>query len=935
LSPVKFVQKPRLTGDKNRGENVKRLNVKRVAALAAGAALLGASLAVADVTYGNVQLVNQNGQPVAQVVVGSAAAASDGVVAANIAAMIGNMAYKTQTLSASTTGTATCSVGGGATSGGTCAISNEKVKLQVTLPGVVSGAFGWKTLINDYTDKKLENRNNGTNIGVTVDDLYNTTLSDISGFDVPQKGSTWLGFETTTGKITYQNGEGISNVYGRQVVKKISGSDFSPFATFNTKDNYAGFSYAEDQQVWVYTETMSDTTLKKVVGKKPFVAYRAQFSKGGDTYGIPYCTSKNSTASGWWGACNSNDDRSDRHRIAIKWMGEDWIISEMNLPDATNSTFGGANDIWINTVYNFSAGGSVKLAKESSYGIVHIGENLTAGNYVVKLVDITVPSTAIPYGAAAIEIYDANGQKVKEDRIPAVTGSDLMTWQAPDGTNLKIKVYKATPGYTLTAKWAEMAIYAQEIELKDDEKLNDDNPYWKAKILWKNKDYDSGNPNTNVDALWAIELHNSADVDVYSTLKMDKGATLNIPKTNAVIQLQYDGLTLTDADYDVLNIAPVQTTFNNMAHGSSGTCTFASDGSGANMTSGAQLLLVTSGLSNAFTIQGVTTNQFWVDILNNSGVSNGKQTNMSILMSTGGCVHVLSSPAAGAASQVQYNPGDGNQPIDFVMLQTATFATENVTMAINMREDPGNTPSTNGYDNWNVTINSNTTPSGTWAFSSDTKTNYTEVKYGSKESARKEVEEGYVSARGTVFSSVDSSSGGSIVFKVAKKVGEAQYYLKTVGSTPNAPVEVTLAEGEEATLSGGVKIKVASITEDVGACSASAGSSSCTVDQSGVSAVLSTGGSSVTASIPYALATNSQPLVVLDNEASTGTVISVGGPDVNTVTKSILAGSDTSITASSAPTVKVVGDNKIVVAGGTAADTVRAGNDFIAGLKKA
>ncbi|MFA6035538.1 MAG: S-layer protein [Candidatus Micrarchaeia archaeon] len=892
-----------------------------MAAVAAGVALLGASLAVADVTYGNVQLVNQNGQPVAQVVVGSNAAASDGVVAANIAAMIGNMAYKTQTISASTTGTATCSLGGGSTSGGTCAISNEKVKLQVTLPGVVAGAYGWKTLINDYTDKKTENRN-----GSGLDDLYNTTFSEISGFDVPLKGQTWSGFETTNNKITYQTGDGIPSVYARQAVKKIGGSDFSSFATFNTKDNYAGFSYTEDQQVWVYTETISDTTLKKVVAKKPFIAYRAQFSKGGDTYGIPFCTTKASNASGWWGLCNSNDDRSDRHRVAIKWLGQDWIISEMNLPDNTNVTAGGANDITVNTAYNFSAGGSVKLAKESSYGIVHIGENLTAGNYVVKLVDITVPSTNVPYGAAAIEIYDANGQKVKEDRIAAVTGSDLMTWTAPDGTKIKIKVYKATPGYTLTAKWAEMAIYAQEIELKDDEKLNDDNTYWKAKVLWKNKDYDSSNPNPNVDALWGLELQNAADVDVYSTLKMDKGATLNIPKTDAILQLQYDGLTLTDADYDLLTFSPVTTVFTNFAEGTSGTCT-------SGVSSGQQLILVTSGMANAFTISGITTNQFWVDLMNATSSPAFNNSNMSIYYNGGDCVHRL-QPTSVTTASVQYNAGDGNQPINFITIAPGA-ATDNQTVNINVREDPGNTPATNGYDFWNLTMKINTSSANTWTFTSDTKVNYTEVTYGTRQGSMKEVEEGYVSARGSVFSSVDSGSGGSLVLKAAKKVAEAQYYLKTVGSTPNAPVEVTLGEGESATLSGGVVIKVASITEDVGACTASAGSSTCTVDQSGVSAVLSTGGASVTASVPYTLATNSQPLVVLDKDASTGTVISVGGPDVNTVTKNILAGSDTSITASSAPTVKVVGDNKIVVAGGQAADTVRAGNDFIAGLKKA
>ena len=66
--------------------------------------MLGASVAIADVVYGNTQLVDQNGQPVVKVIVGSTAAASDGVVAANIASKIANEAYKTSTLTATTAG---------------------------------------------------------------------------------------------------------------------------------------------------------------------------------------------------------------------------------------------------------------------------------------------------------------------------------------------------------------------------------------------------------------------------------------------------------------------------------------------------------------------------------------------------------------------------------------------------------------------------------------------------------------------------------------------------------------------------------------------------------------------------------------------------------------------------------------------------------------
>jgi S-layer protein (TIGR01564 family) len=104
---------------------VKGLSVKKIAALAAGAAVLGASVAVADLTFGNTQIINQNGQPVVKVVVGQKAAASDGVVAANIAAVIGNKAFSKQTISATLSGTATCTTTNTGTGAGSCPVSNK------------------------------------------------------------------------------------------------------------------------------------------------------------------------------------------------------------------------------------------------------------------------------------------------------------------------------------------------------------------------------------------------------------------------------------------------------------------------------------------------------------------------------------------------------------------------------------------------------------------------------------------------------------------------------------------------------------------------------------------------------------------------------------------------------------------------------------------
>ena len=74
---------------------MKRLNVKRLAALGAGIALLGTALApvVSAIELTKSDIVNDAGQPVVDVVVGSNAKVSDAIWAGNIATKIAQLAY--------------------------------------------------------------------------------------------------------------------------------------------------------------------------------------------------------------------------------------------------------------------------------------------------------------------------------------------------------------------------------------------------------------------------------------------------------------------------------------------------------------------------------------------------------------------------------------------------------------------------------------------------------------------------------------------------------------------------------------------------------------------------------------------------------------------------------------------------------------------------
>ena len=98
-------------------------------------------------------------QPVVKVV-GASAKASDGVAAANIAAVIGSLAYKSQTVTAQLTGSPTCSVAGAGA--GSCSVTDKKATLEITSPGtsVVAGAYGFRTYMYGFIDDNASTEDN-------------------------------------------------------------------------------------------------------------------------------------------------------------------------------------------------------------------------------------------------------------------------------------------------------------------------------------------------------------------------------------------------------------------------------------------------------------------------------------------------------------------------------------------------------------------------------------------------------------------------------------------------------------------------------------------------------------------------------------------------------------------------------------------------------
>ena len=1005
---------------------MRSMNVKKIAALAAGTALVGMAVAAAGaITYSNTPIISASGVPQVKVVVGEQAAASDGVVAANIAAMIGNLAWRSQAVTASVAGTSGvgCNVTGGGSGAGTCSISNEKVWLNVTLPGQVSGAVEFRTLINDWVDRKLENRNQST-----ADDQYNQQ-NDYSPLD------------------------DISSAGYVEAVKKFTASDFPALQTGSVTDTYANVGYTEEQTLWARALAEYDKSSQKVIGYEPDLAYQIKFTQ--DQYGIPVavCNPDDGAIFPDFGAPRqtgetnrtcADTDRTDRHRVRIKFLGDDYIISDMHPPEVMVTDSSDVDGVGT------QEGGSIRLAKESAYGIVHVGENLTSGSYYVKLADITTPTTTAFQTFASIEIYDSNNNLLKEDKV---LEGGTYTWTAPDGSKIRIRDYKNNPGYYAYAKWAELAIYSKEFELRDGEKIADDCQDWKVSLTWKNKD--PSKDSKYVDSLRKIILRDAGHND---GVIMQAGDTQNIICSPVVWQLQYNGLTCADpGDYDSLGLTITTKQFGNLNRVTgSGVAT---DCVNKTKLTDANVLRVTSGLSQPFTLTGSLTGQvstFYVNLgsnllnatygdavqddivgtstyvnltpatnwgsvtaftiighnaptdgsvvmnSNRSTTGNGSVIvfaptgklfyNITAVTATGGTygtkftmtdetfgANLTNNMQIGiyndvgevfwtqagetdcdfrmAPTSVEYDMGDGTrQPMGFggaaVVGTAPTWCAPNTPgdcqlnidttsgdganeRAFAWREDAGNSPT--DYDAVHLYIqqrNQSGSPyqyvdpiaSGTMDVTPNY-INYTGTGNG-PQSLSDAQDIGFITERGTKFTGITTTSAQ---FKVAKKVCETQWFMKTSGTAPNEPIQVgPLAEGESTVgLPGGIVIKVTQITEDVGTCTAAAGGAQCVV--TGLDSLSAT--PSVTSTvIPTDLDTATNKLVVTDRAADrAATLIVVGGNTVNTIADEIIRSSNIDLRTDTV-VVRAIGTNRILVAGYSAQDTVTAGDQFIQAL---
>lgn len=961
-----------------------KVNLKKMGAIVAGATMLASSAAFAGLLFGSTTLVDDNGAPVAKVVVGSNSQPSDGVAGALIAAKIASEAYKSQTLEAEVSGTADC-VGGEAASDAkeTCSISNETARLEITVPGsVAAGTWQGENLIGDYLNRELEDRED--NIAGDSDSEY-----EIGGSDTADNANL------------FTDGNGGDIGLTKSFLYKIDGNAFSVFQDVTVQDADAGNTYIEMQSMWLEGSNRFDTDEDDIIGQLDFIAYALKFDgPGGEEIGIPVCTESEDND---FTFCKSTDgdidDASETHRVKIKFLGEDWIISEMEAPNTSTLTD-------ENTLVN---GGMVKLAKESIGGILNQGDFLQVADLKFQLDDLEAHGDTT---SAIISILDANDNILKKEKVDPGQTQEFNI----NGNTYRFHVYKVAPGYTFGAKWADVAIFSHEIECEDGQDLDadeDSNPDYQCALGWKNLNAETGAPVANggdpeaPDALRTIVVYSEDVEDISSSgeTELSAGDYVPIVQEPDTWRLSYKGLDITSEDRHSLKFeiktqdrdiseskgpaynagnaqsaCTIYAPYIEVSSGDSGSVFEADrdDGAGAGTLSDDQFFVAINdaecdsnsdgvvtgadlnvGAGSVFMLLSPSSDQYGVDeyaapgvVVRYDDIGDGDS---AFAAPDGGAIaiqDVIDIDGAGDGhigdlfDSAGYDPvlANWNNPSDFM---------------IGVAEKAGTGSSNEYVDYFVFGVQGVTVPAdATFDFDSDDGSGNTltsdseEILYGhatSKvpadaydgvqpidgpvDSGIESVEEGYVSERGSVFTTM---SENKVEFDMAHTLAKAQWWLGPTSTSTGSgsTTVVTLGEGESTTVSG-VTVKVLEIiTEDVGACSAAGGAVSCTADMSGVSAVIMpNNAASVKVAMPYT--GNYGNLVILDSDAvGVNTLISVGGDAVNTVTADLLQGSAVDWTVEKKVVREVVQGSKIVVAGENAADTLSAAQDFVSQVQK-
>jgi hypothetical protein len=658
-------------------DRMKSLNAKRIAAVAA-TLLMGMAVGAQGVSYANVPLVNSQGQPVVQIVVGGTAQPSDGVVAANIAAVIGNLALTTQNISATVNGQSGVKCVLTSTTGASCPLTMEQVWVGEKGLSAPSGSYAFSALIGSVLNRAVSLNSPGNT---------KTLQSSSSQYAFPDSGPTSVGQLITTtpqaspysliGYVPTQvlpssttTGGGVSfNSFSDPTTPPSDNVyEITPTQLPGLTSNWGGVG--ETGYLWLTGFPVFD----QQSGVNQFVDADA-----GGAYQVVFGHPIQKETSGG----------SNSLSVPIRLLGQNWTVLNETPPTTPASV------LPTNIITGTS---QITLAQAlTPQEIVYVGHNVTnssVGGFQVQLTDLGNQNTA-GQAVASFNVY-YNG--VLTPNTVAISPYNTLQINF-SGHILYIRVNQTFAGLYAYQKYAKVQLLSNVYVVTNGAKFNNTyDPGWYDSLWWTNTSSSGGKP-------WALE-----SIVIYNytpTQQLEAGQSFNFIEQPARWSVKFLGDNLGN-NYDSITaktayVAPFL--YQNVAPAVNSM--LATNGlSIANVTEPAEELQVSSGVSGAFATPGgssstvnytLTPYELVESHFNTITFNQGLAQNAILVFTENGVNDASWISAGGTNLNVQIMGYNGasqvNQQVTFTsnsQVQPLTQAMSNVTAIKLSRPLPGN-----------------------------------------------------------------------------------------------------------------------------------------------------------------------------------------------------------------------------------------------------
>jgi len=879
---------------------VRSLSVKKVAVAAAGAALLGMAFAGAttvDPSVGNFQFF-KNGQPQVQIVVGSNADVSDAVAAANIASMIGNLAYADQAV------TATNAPAGNMTNSTmtpvTGSVTGQSVTLQVTTPAGGSvgqtGSLTINTQPYDYLDVKQL--------------TSGTTRSNLAASTLAGDGVTVGGYEisgTNNPTIAYKGS--ISNV-GSNTITEQEAYFLNGESYYDTSNKVYTGDRAQVAVLYNFTTPLPyylGSTLDEEEAYSNGTVAPSPFDAGSLVNGTYFDSTGNQIQT-------DDDNLIQNGDVAIQFLGQPYVVT--GFPSTYPVT------------------GSLSLGQSAVIQQLGAGDTINVGNETVTLVSISPIATTNNEPSAYFTLSEGS---------TVIDNFNLQPGETYDQNGVVVTAQQVFVG-TGSTSYVKAAVYSQAIVMTNGQKLAfegndsattlDNDAGWVSDLNWTTVNVGS----QPVPALSSLEL-----TETTTSNKITPGTSFDVLATPVAKQLTFLGLQSVPTD-TLRVIAEGNERFNINAPGTYIAGNVSDNGTGGVTVAGVTVnpagissnvgpggngynyVELQSGDSSAFQFGNGDVTTLWIN--KDLGSILYQDTSDSNYTYVPGLTVTNTSSGYTAQTNVTYEYPSSPMANNIGLYVKRTGPANVTTLSIIEPVVMNNPSGSSGFGSFNIDLYYNPTDSNygsnlfnTTAGNSNTLT----VPYSASAPGLNSTvnfgngsqDQGYVTPGGSVLSNVGNSE---VDVQYPQSLPMVQWWF---GTPSNVTVSVggstvsttTLDAGQNYTIGDGYSIQVSSI----------GGSASCTGGAGTASAAVC---SPSTASVVTPLDTDTNPLVVLDSQANpSDQLVVVGGPWVNSIAAG-LTGADTATETPGDSVVTVIG-NDVLVAGYGAQDTTDAANALI------